>query len=176
MPKLNKMIKSDILSHVCFEGRTLTKNNIEERKGFQNSVLGVECLGVDCGKHVSYRTCRVQEEDSHPGTSVGSLVESADEKHSTSESPESEDPKKAPRAAKEERKNNVVKRYEDTKTNKETHPTIEHQRVPSTPIQPLSIWDCGLSRNRIRAWITRVEMSQSDVSYGTRGGRFPPWL
>jgi hypothetical protein len=41
---------------------------------------------------------RNKREDVHPGSSVGSVA-SAEEKHSTSESPDSDDPRKAPRAS-----------------------------------------------------------------------------
>lgn len=74
----------------------------------------------------------------HPGRLAGSVA-SAEEKHSTSESPASDDPKKAPRAS---------------------------QRTPSRPKQPSStLVDIGFrSRHRPNPSLRKMVSAQSNIT------------
>ena len=106
-------------------------------------VLSVVGLRVDCAERALAMRPGIknQQEHSHPGSSMGSLSVSAEEKHSTSAISESEEATNAPSAASCEGELNRGPRHAGTKP--ATHLTREFR--PDRGIQAQPEWISGSS-------------------------------
>ena len=108
----------------------------------------MECVGVDCVKQrVNLDILRKVNKGVQPGIVMGVWsVVSALAKHSTSESPDSDEARKAPNA--EQNKQNKLML---AVIRMGTYQAITRPPVRDTLTQSVSRWDCDLSRTQNRA-------------------------